>query len=451
VKPVATRSTFGSIYLHLAVIAAVIVVGFCGIAQFFIAPRLVRDRALAVESVIRSHESDIVLHKTRAVRDELIKAGAISEDQQFESFSYDEKDAVLPLLRNCAISTANICIGRSKSVFFDSNLDVVHPDSFRFAVVLSANLSRTPPFLFLWEGIVAVFTALAFLMLQRSIAKKERYLLARLGAAGTAFDRVRDLFNDSGSATDEFDTLSRSAEDLVRALESYKERFERKTRLEQLGLTVGQVSHDLKAPLNEAENFLASLPSLLDSVPREQLQEAVDSLIARIRTGKEVLNRTLRLTKQAVVARDVVSLDEVLSRTIERAKQSPKLSALSFSVQSTSLLVVKGDKIRLETALLNLFENTADEKKDATVRLSLFTTDRGLGRIFYQDDGRGIPDDLLDRIFEPLVTFKAEGTGLGLSSTKEILAQHGGTIRALPKAGGACFEIELPVLGGQHA
>lgn len=143
-KPVATKSTFGTIYLHLALIAAVIVVGFCGIAQFFIAPRLVRDRAMAVESVIRSHESDIVLHKTRAVRDELIKAGAISEDQQFESYSYDERDAVLPLLNTCEVFNANVCIGRSKSVFFDSNLDLVHPDSFRFAVVLSANLARTP-------------------------------------------------------------------------------------------------------------------------------------------------------------------------------------------------------------------------------------------------------------------------------------------------------------------
>ena len=450
-SPKATKSTFGSIYLRLAVIAAAVVVGFCALSQLFVAPRLINDRAKAIMSVIRSHEEDLVLHKTRAVRDELLKSGAIAEDQQFEHFSYDEKQSVLSKLHECHFISPGVCLGDGASVFFDSNLDHLPPDSFKFAVVLKGDLSRTPPVLLLWEGIVAILTGLAFWLLQRSIAKKERYLVSRLSTASAAFSRAQLLFDEKVVASDEFDAFGKSAEELVKTLEEYKAKFERKTRLEQLGLIVGQVSHDLKAPFNEAENFLNAMPLLLKSASHEELLDGTASLAKRIRSGKDSITQAIQFAKRTTIAREEVSLAEVFKSVHARTQLNPKLKDISLSLSIPGDYRVLGDQIQLETAFVNLLENSADERKNAKIEISATLHGVGATKITYVDNGGGIPQDFLEKVFEPLVTFKASGTGFGLSSTKEIFSVHGGSICAVPHRGGAKFEVVLPIQGGANA
>lgn len=450
-NPKATKSTFSSINLRLSLIALGVVTGFFSLTQLFIAPRLVEDRAQAIFSTIRSHESDIVLNKTRSVRDELITSGAIKEDQNFAHYFSDESSKIKPLLTQCRFISPSICLGEASTIFFVANSSQPPKDSFKFAVVLENDLSRTPTVLLVWEMVAASMVALAFWLLRRAILKKEKYLLDRLAVAATAFERAQVLFSSSKSGHDEFDIFGKTAEDLVLLLEEYKAKFERKTRLEQLGLTIGQVSHDLKAPLNEAENFLSTLPKLLEKAPRETILAATESLILRIRSGKHALNQALLHTKQATVAREALHLREVFLSVTNRAKNNAKLQDLTFEVNVSDGYSTFGDRLRLETAFLNLLENTADEKKNAKVQVTLSELDSSHAKIIYQDNGGGIPAEFLERIFEPLVTYKSTGTGLGLSSTKEILTQHGGYIRAIPYRDGAKFEIVLPVMGDSHA
>lgn len=450
-NPKATKSTFGSIYLRLALIAVAVVVGFCVLSRFFVAPRLINDRAQAIMSVIRSHENDIVLHKTRAVRDELLKSGAITEDQQFEHFSNDEKERVLPHLQSCRFISSSICLGGSSSVFFDPKLDHLPQDNFKFAIVLNRDLSQTPSVLLLWEGVFAILTALAFWLLQRSIAKKERYLVSRLSTANAAFARAQLLFDKKTAASDEFDAFGNSAEELVQTLEDYKAKFERKTRLEQLGLIVGQVSHDLKAPFNEAENFLNAMPLLLKSASHEELLEGTASLAKRIRSGKDSINQAIQFAKRTTIAREEVSLGDIFKSVQSRTHLNPKLKKISLSLSIPGEYRVLGDQIQLESAFVNLLENSADERQNAQVEISAVLQDVAVAKITYVDNGGGIPEDFLEKVFEPLVTFKPGGTGFGLASTKEIFTVHGGSIRAVPYPGGAKFEMLLPIQGGANA
>jgi signal transduction histidine kinase len=446
-----TKSTFGTIYLQLALLAVFISAGFATLGQFFIAPFLVEDRIAAITSVLRSHSDDLLLHKTRAVRDELIRSGAISNDGEFDHFLPDETAMVRNLLHSCRFITPTVCLGEQLSIFFNAEADQNPPQGFQSAVLLRSNLSKASDYLYLWDGIVALVAAAAMLLLQRSIARKERYLLNRLAEASQALRSAQVLFGGQEDSADEFEAFSRSTRELVTTLEEYKARFERRTRLEQLGITIGQVSHDLKAPLNEAENFLSSLPMLLDSVPRDQLQEAIDSLLARVRAGRISLTRALRVTKQLTVAREKLDISELLSGLLARTRQLPKLCDLTVSLSVDSKAELLGDRIRLETAFLNLLDNTAEEKPDAHVNVSVRTKSNGSVVIFYEDNGRGLPPDSGEKIFEPLITFKADGTGLGLSSTREILLQHGGSIRAITGKAGAAFEIRLPAAESGHA
>lgn len=446
-----TQSTFGSIRLTLTLVALGVTVGFYTLAQLFVAPRLVEDRAQAILSVIRSHERDIILNKTRSVRDELLNTRAITEDKQFSHYFSDEKDKISPYLSGCRFVAPTICLGESASIFFAPNSDRSPRDDFKFAIVLNNDLSRPPILLRLWEGVVAILTALAFWLIHRAIAKKERYLLSRLAVATTAFERARVLFADTKRGDDEFDAFGKSAEDLVRMLEDYKARYERKTRIEQLGLIVGQVSHDLKAPFNEAENFLNAMPLLLKSASHEELLEGTASLAKRIRSGKESINHAIQFAKRSTIAREEVSLADVFKSVQARTHLNTKLKEIFLSLSVPGEYQVLGDQIQLETAFVNLLENSADEKRNAKIEIDLSLHGLSTARITYTDNGGGIPEEFLEKIFEPLVTFKVGGTGFGLASTKEIFAVHGGSIRALPHRGGAKFEVLLPILGGANA
>jgi two-component system sensor kinase FixL len=256
---------------------------------------------------------------------------------------------------------------------------------------------------------------------------------------------------ESKPGEDEFDAFGRSAEDLVRTLEEYKAKFERKTRLEQLGLIVGQVSHDLKAPFNEAENFLNAMPLLLKSATHEELLEGTTSLAKRIRSGKESINQAIQFAKRSTVAREDVSLAEVFRSVQARTLLNTKLKGVSLALTVPGEYRVLGDQIQLETAFVNLLENSADEKLNAKIELEVTLQSLNTARITYTDNGSGIPEEFLEKVFEPLVTYKTGGTGFGLSSVRETFSVHGGSIRALPHRGGAKFEILIPILGGANA
>ena len=453
-----TKSSFSSVYVRLLFIAFTVIASFYGLSRYFIAPQLISSRAEAVSSLIRSHENDILLNRIRALRDELRNSGIVASDTQFHHYSSSDGADVLPALQKCEFISPTICLGESKSIFLAANSAAAPRDDFKFAVVLDANLSSPPAALFLGEALFSLLVGLAFWLLYRAISNKEEYLLDRLTVATSAFQEVKELFSDTQPANDEFDTLGKSVDELVQALKEsklliadYKNKFERKTRLEQLGLTVGQVSHDLKAPLNEADNFLTALPELMKDVSPDEIRQATQSLLARIRAGKLALNQALQNTKRINVAREELDIREFLEKITTRARENSLLRGLSFELSFPTSHKIMGDRMRLETALLNLFQNTADEKPDALVRVNSTNTEFGFTTLTYQDNGGGIPTECLDKVFEPLVTYKSSGTGFGLSSTKEILTQHGGQIRAVQNQGGAKFEIILPVLGEANA
>ncbi|GGF50576.1 hypothetical protein GCM10007301_07450 [Azorhizobium oxalatiphilum] len=109
-------------------------------------------------------------------------------------------------------------------------------------------------------------------------------------------------------------------------------------------------------------------------------------------------------------------------------------------------LMVDGDGDRLYQAILNLLLNAMDAAtKDGHVIVRLSACD-GMAVVEVEDNGPGVPDDMRERMFEPFITTKAHGTGLGLAKVQTTLQAHGGTIayRHAPN-GGAIFSLRLPL------
>jgi C4-dicarboxylate-specific signal transduction histidine kinase len=113
------------------------------------------------------------------------------------------------------------------------------------------------------------------------------------------------------------------------------------------------------------------------------------------------------------------------------------------------LAPVNGDRVQLQQVVLNLVLNAFDAMSDteaARRQLELSTKmDDGFVQIVVSDRGPGIPEGQLDRVFEPFVTFREKGLGLGLAISRSIVSAHGGSIRAENNAGGgATFRCFLP-------
>jgi len=448
-----TKSSFKSVYITILAIALALIAGIFIVTRIFIAPSMIQDRLSGIQSVIRSHDYNILLNNTRPLRDELIKSSIIENDSSFDHYLSGDtvgQQRVKEFLKECNFFSSEICLNNSGFIF----LEGIQNQQYKYAVFLKGNFLKNPSSLYIWESFTILLIGLSFLLLIMSISNKEELLTKKLSLTAKSVNEMKALFAEEVSFSnenDEFIAIRQGVDDLgnslkkaISQIKEYKETFARKTRLEQLGLTIGQVSHDLKAPLNETENFLEALPMLLEKTSKNEVNAAITSLLSRVRHGKIALNEALQLTKRVSNPKNEILISSLLNSVNLRAKEQLKFKNLKITIHVNKDFQILGDQKELEIALLNLIDNTCDEKNDAHIDISLSLLPNGYAKILYQDNGHGIPEDRLNIIFDPLVSFKTYGSGIGLSSSKEIVHRHGGSIKANIRAQGAEFEIIFP-------
>jgi C4-dicarboxylate-specific signal transduction histidine kinase len=224
-------------------------------------------------------------------------------------------------------------------------------------------------------------------------------------------------------------------------------------RLSSMGELTASLAHQLNQPLTgirsnaeAAQRFIdsgrATLPQL-----REIMLDIVDDnqrasdVIWRVR---ELLARTAwsprELDANALV-RDVAALiaSDALLRNVR----------LQLDLAPGSVLV-RGNRVDLEQVLLNVITNAMDAVAENPVpeRMVVMQTtcgEDGLVHVTVRDRGAGLPDGVADRIFEPFVTTKADGMGMGLAVARSLVDNHGGSIRAANQpGGGAMVTISIP-------
>jgi signal transduction histidine kinase len=147
-----------------------------------------------------------------------------------------------------------------------------------------------------------------------------------------------------------------------------------------------------------------------------------------------------------------IQLNDVVQRTLHLHAYSLRKNNIAVDfVADSSLPAVNGDPHQLMQVFLNLILNAEQAMRElregGTLRIRL---EKGSGTVsaVFQDDGPGIPQEILPSIFDPFYTTKrpGRGTGLGLSICKAILREHGGNIEATSgPGGGAVFTVTLPV------
>jgi two-component system sensor kinase FixL len=224
-------------------------------------------------------------------------------------------------------------------------------------------------------------------------------------------------------------------------------------RVALVGELSGALAHELNQPLaailanaRAGQRYLAHDPPNL-----EQVHEILDAIVHDDRRAGDVINRLRALLKKDEASIERLKVNVLAREVIEIAHGDLIAREISISTNlAVELPPITGDRVQLQQVLLNLVLNASDAMEATPPglrRLTLTTARAGHDaiRISVSDTGVGIPPDNIESIFDPFVTSKFKGLGLGLAICRSIVSAHEGHLQAENNVdSGATFHVTLP-------
>lgn len=227
--------------------------------------------------------------------------------------------------------------------------------------------------------------------------------------------------------------------------------LEKLERLANLGTLTAALAHEARNPLATIKTLTALLRE--DITGSDGHPTYLQEILTQVDRLQVLFEDALVFSKDPLYSMEKTDLGALLSQAFQQAKHHFPLKTVDFSESHEAALPrVMADSGRLSQAFVNIMKNALEAVSDGgCIKIaSACEQNPGSGdrvvRISVSDNGPGIPDDLQAKIFAPLFTTKANGTGLGLALAQYIIKAHGGTIRVLSKPNhGTTFNILLPL------
>jgi signal transduction histidine kinase len=267
-----------------------------------------------------------------------------------------------------------------------------------------------------------------------------------LGAIIAAYNDVTDRLKIS------HERLHAEVERLREELRLKNVELRRRERLAALGQMAAGLAHEVRNPLGGIALYASMLQQRLADRPSELT--AATRISEAVRSLERLVCEILDFAQESRLNRHWFTLGEIL-HAIEDAAAPIILEKNAALIIDDSARTVRlmADHARMRQVLLNLVINGLQAvETGGRVWLSAITQPDGEVIIEVRDDGPGIPDSALDRIFNPFFTTKDTGTGLGLAIVHQIIEAHGGSIRVSNNPqGGANFVVRCPAQNDQNA
>jgi signal transduction histidine kinase len=227
-------------------------------------------------------------------------------------------------------------------------------------------------------------------------------------------------------------------------------------KMMSLGRLAASVVHEINNPLSGVLNYLRLMSRILNQGPlsddrREKFKSYLELVESETSRCCQIISSLLSFSRQSPPSFGRVQIEKLLQRCIILSRHKLELSniRLGSEIQS-NLPSVNGDFNQLQQCVINLIFNAIDVMPDGgNLDITAGTeAEKKLVKITIKDTGPGIDQAELPHIFEPFVTTKDEGygVGLGLSTVYGIMERHGGSVDASsPPGQGAMFTLKLPV------
>jgi PAS domain S-box-containing protein len=224
------------------------------------------------------------------------------------------------------------------------------------------------------------------------------------------------------------------------------------SRLNTVGQMVAALSHEVAQPLAAISNYAASSAALIGAKehPRwELVKQHIDQITQQSRRAADIIQRIREYCRKTTPARAQCDVNELLKKSVEMLSLELRAANIALEWDLTSQVPpLPGDRVQLQQVFVNLLLNARDallevapERRMVTLRTQV-TADAVL--IDVEDNGIGLSDDIASQLFEPFVTTKPDGMGIGLSICRSILQEHRGDISYHHReSGGVTFRVRL--------
>jgi two-component system, LuxR family, sensor kinase FixL len=229
------------------------------------------------------------------------------------------------------------------------------------------------------------------------------------------------------------------------------------SRFTALGEMASTLAHELNQPLTAVANYLKGGRRLLDSGQRDSVpmaREAMDRAAEQALRAGQIIRRLRDFVARGESERQIENLvkliEEASALALVGAKESGVRASFEFDSRAEFVLA---DRIQIQQVLLNLMRNAVEAMQEATRRELTVAThqlDNETVRVDVADTGPGIAAEIVAQLFQPFVTTKRHGMGVGLSISRTIIESHGGRLWAEPNVGGGTvFRLTLRTIGGE--
>ncbi|MBE2248732.1 MAG: histidine kinase [Myxococcus sp.] len=231
--------------------------------------------------------------------------------------------------------------------------------------------------------------------------------------------------------------------DLAIMLHTYRLDLEarqaRDERLATFGQLVGSIGHELRNPLGVIETSLYVLKGRGDADPK--VVRHLDRIGAQVALANDIITQLLDLIRDRPLAKQRVALTALLA-DVAGAVRRPE--AVTLELPAGPLPEVMGDPTQLRQVFMNLIDNAVQAASPVGRVVVTASSNAGLAELSVEDSGPGIDPSIAGRLFEPLVSTRTNGIGLGLALVKRFIERHGGTVETRPGSlGGARFTIRI--------
>jgi PAS domain S-box-containing protein len=232
-----------------------------------------------------------------------------------------------------------------------------------------------------------------------------------------------------------------------------REALARVDRASSMGQLTGSISHELNQPLTGILSNAQAAELLLarEDLDRDELVDIISTIISDTKRAGEVIRNLREVYREQKGDFTPLDLSKIIVGTIDLMHSEFIMQDIAISHEyAASVPEVRGNRIQIQQVLVNILMNamqamSSHEKQDRQIHVETILEGNEI-KVLVEDNGPGIDPDNIDRIFEPLATWKPGGTGMGLAISNAIIKAHGGRMISENRSeGGARVGFVIPL------